>query len=88
VSWDVHAAGNPSLADGRDATGKAVLGGVGHKTTLMQGPPEAVASEARAAVEETGGAGLIVGPGCSVPPEAPDANLSALTGAIMEGAAT
>jgi uroporphyrinogen decarboxylase len=78
VSWDISGEGNPSLSQGRDRTGKAVLGGVGRKTTLVDGPPSAVAAEVQAAIDDTGGKGLIIGPGCSVPPEAPDANLDAM----------
>jgi uroporphyrinogen decarboxylase len=78
VSWDISATGNPSLSEGRELTGKAVLGGVGRKSTLIDGPPSAVAAEVQAAIEDTGGKGLIVGPGCSVPPDAPEANLEAM----------
>jgi uroporphyrinogen decarboxylase len=78
VSWDISATGNPSLSEGRELTGKAVLGGVGRKSTLIDGPPSAVAAEVHAAIEDTGGKGLIIGPGCSVPPEAPEANLEAM----------
>jgi uroporphyrinogen decarboxylase len=78
VSWDVHASGNPSLSQGRELTGKAVLGGVGRKSTLLTGPPSAVEAEVEAAIKDTGGKGLIIGPGCSVPPEAPEANLDAM----------
>ncbi|MGH2721370.1 MAG: uroporphyrinogen decarboxylase family protein [Actinomycetota bacterium] len=78
VSWDVHGAGNPSLSEGRDRSGKAVLGGVGRKTTLVSGTPDDVAAEVRAAMEDTAGKGFILGPGCSVPPEAPEANLEAM----------
>ena len=78
VSWDVHATGNPSLSEGREITGRAVLGGVGRKSTLLTGPPSAVEAEVEAAIADTGGKGLIIGPGCSVPPEAPEANLDAM----------
>jgi uroporphyrinogen decarboxylase len=78
VSWDVHAAGNPTLSEGRERTGKAVLGGVGRKTTLVTGTPAEVTAEVEAAIGDTGGLGFILGPGCSVPPEAPEANLDAM----------
>lgn len=78
ISWSIHDPGNPSLAEGRDRSGRAVMGGLAHRTTLVTGDPAAVAAEAHAAVEETGGRGLLLAPGCSVPPEAPDANLRAV----------
>ncbi len=61
------------------------MGGVDHEGTLVRGTPEAVGEEVRAAIAGTGGAGLILAPGCSVPPEAPAANLRAF--AASAGAA-
>lgn len=82
VSWSTHNQGNPSLAEGRDIGGKAVMGGLGQRATLLYGRPPAVEAEARAAIEETGGRGLLLAPGCSVPPGARDANLAAMMTAI------
>ena len=78
VSWAVASAGNPSLSRGREISGRAVLGGVGHKTTLVTGSPDDVRAEVRAAIEDTGGRGLLVGPGCSVSPWAPAVNLQTM----------
>ncbi len=78
VSWSVHEPGNPSLADGRDLTGRAVMGGVDHIRTLVRGGPEDVRAQVEAAVADTDGVGLILAPGCSVPPEAPESTLRAL----------
>ncbi len=83
VSWSIHEAGNPSLAAGRDRSGRAVMGGIDQVGTLTRGSPRAVLEEGRAAVADTGGAGLILAPGCSVPPEAPEANLRAMTASAM-----
>ncbi|TMC91533.1 MAG: hypothetical protein E6J12_04905 [Chloroflexi bacterium] len=82
VSWSVHNQGNPSLAEGRQISGKAVMGGLGQRSTLLYGSPTTVEAEARRAVGETGGRGLILAPGCSVPPRARDANLAAMVSAI------
>jgi uroporphyrinogen decarboxylase len=82
VSWSVHNQGNPSLAEGRDISGKAVMGGLGQRSTLIYGPPANVEAEARRAVGETGGRGLLLAPGCSVPPRARDANLAAMVSAV------
>ena len=38
--------------------------------------------EGRKAVMATRGKGLLLAPGCSVPPEAPEANLAAVTAAV------
>ncbi len=82
VSWSVHNQGNPSLAEGRAISGKAVMGGLGQRSTLIYGPPASVEAEARRAVGETGGRGLLLAPGCSVPPRARDANLAAMVSAV------
>lgn len=79
VSWSIHEPGNPPLADGRARSGRAVMGGIDHTGTMVRGSPTDVLAEATAAVAATGGAGLLLAPGCSVPPEAPDENLRALT---------
>jgi len=82
VSWSIHNQGNPTLAEGRKISGKAVMGGLGQRATLLYGPPPNVEAEARKAVGETGGLGLLLAPGCSVPPRARDANLAAMVTAI------
>lgn len=78
VSWSIHDEGNPSLSEGRDSSGKAVMGGLARHATVLNGPADAVLEEGRKALSETGGRGLLLAPGCSVPVEAPDANLAAI----------
>ncbi len=76
VSYSMHNQGNPSLAEARRLSERAVMGGVEQRRLLVGGPPEAIARQVREAVAETdGGRGLLLAPGCSVPPQAPDVNL-------------
>ena len=82
VSWSIHNQGNPSLAEGREIAGRAVLGGLSQRATLVFGPPPAIEAEARRAVAETGGRGLLLAPGCSVPPRVRDINLAAMSTAV------
>ena len=82
VSWSVHNQGNPSLAAGRKLSGRPVMGGLGQRASLLYGPPQEVAAEARRALAETGGRGLLLAPGCSVPTRAKDVNLAAMVAAI------
>jgi uroporphyrinogen decarboxylase len=82
ISWSVHNQGNPSLAEGKKLSGRPVMGGLGQRASLLYGPPPEVEAEARRAVEETGGRGLLLAPGCSVPPRAKDVNLAAMVKAI------
>ena len=82
ISWSVHNQGNPSLAEGRTISGKPVMGGLGQRASLLYGTPAEVEAEARRAIAETGGRGLLVAPGCSVPPRARDTNLAAMVSAV------
>jgi uroporphyrinogen decarboxylase len=82
VSWSIHNQGNPSLAEGRSLAGRAVMGGLSQRSTLVYGPAPAIEEEARRAVEETGGRGLLLAPGCSVPPRVRETNLAAMVAAV------
>jgi len=82
VSWSVHEDGNPTLAEGRDRSGLAAMGGLGQKTTLASGSPEDVVAEGRSALEGTDGRGVILAPGCSVAVTAPPENLSAVADVV------
>ncbi|HLJ20427.1 MAG TPA: uroporphyrinogen decarboxylase family protein [Stellaceae bacterium] len=66
VSWSVHNQGNPSLAEGRRIVGRAVMGGLAQRSTLVYGPAAKIEAEARQVVEEAGPQGLLIAPGCSV----------------------
>jgi uroporphyrinogen decarboxylase len=82
VSWSIHNQGNPSLVEGRHIAGRAVMGGLGQRASLVSGPPAEVEAEARRAVAATGGRGLLLAPGCSVPPRVRDINLAAMAAAV------
>src|SRR5262249_40835140 len=66
VSWSIHNQGNPSLSEGREIAGRAVMGGLSQRATLVYGPSSKIEAETRAAVEDMGGRGLLIAPGCSV----------------------
>jgi uroporphyrinogen decarboxylase len=82
VSWSIHNQGNPSLREGRDIAGRAVMGGLSQRATLVYGPGSKIEAEAQAAVKDTGGRGLLLAPGCSVPPRVREANLAAMMAAV------
>jgi uroporphyrinogen decarboxylase len=75
VSYSIHNRGNPSLVEAQKLTGKAVMGGLEQRRVLVGGPSVTIERQVRAAVSSTGGRGLLIAPGCSVPPRAPEANL-------------
>jgi uroporphyrinogen decarboxylase len=81
ISW-AQAEGNPSLADGRRRSGRAVMGGLPAKPVIATLMPDAVAARARAAVGEMEGRALLLGPDCSINPDTPDALLHAARAAL------
>jgi len=84
VSWAATLPGNPSLEEGKRRTPKAVIGGLSEKTALVDGSPEEVAAEVTRALEQTGGRRLLLGPGCSISPRTPKANLEAAAAAVRD----
>jgi uroporphyrinogen decarboxylase len=82
VSWSIHNQGNPSLSEGRSLSGRAVMGGLSQRSTLVYGPTSRIEEEVRSAIEDTGGRGLLIAPGCSVPPRVREANLAAVMSAV------
>src|SRR5262249_18272594 len=46
MSWAATLGGNPNLAEGKERTKAAVMGGISEKTTLLKGSPLQVADEA------------------------------------------
>jgi uroporphyrinogen decarboxylase len=81
INWAVGEPGNPSLKEGLARSDKAVMGGVA-VATAAQGTPDGVMAEVRRALAETGGRRFLVAPGCSIPPETPEANLLAVRGVL------
>jgi uroporphyrinogen decarboxylase len=83
LSYSIHNQGNPPLGEARRVSGRAVMGGLEQRRTLVGGPPDAIEAQVRAALAATdGGRGLLVAPGCSVPPQAPDRNLRTMVEAV------
>ena len=82
VSWDALAEGNPDLRTGKQRSDKAVMGGIGQKTTLKNGTPAQVREEVANAIELTGGKHFLLAPGCSIAPETPAKNLEAIRSAL------
>ncbi len=72
----------PSLRDAKARVRGAVVGGLAEWETLRTGSPAAAAAEAQEALRETDGIGVIVGPGCVLPLDAPDATLQAVTDTV------
>ncbi|MBI4246768.1 MAG: uroporphyrinogen decarboxylase [Candidatus Rokubacteria bacterium] len=80
-NWDDRAT-PPSLAEAKALVPGAVIGGLNQWKTLHDGTPEEAEAEARDAVAQTGGVGVIVGPGCVLPSNTPDPNVAAVVKAL------
>jgi uroporphyrinogen decarboxylase len=78
INWAGVNQQNPTVGQARTQTRKALVGGVDELGVLQHGAPEDVLREARAAIEQTGGIGLLLAPGCGVAMDVPAANLHAL----------
>jgi len=74
----------PSLAEARRRTARALVGGLDEWRTLRRESPSASADEARDAVTQVGGTGLILAPGCVLPLDVPDPALDAVV-AVARG---
>ena len=74
--------GNPSLSQVRDRANRAVIGGVSAKPRIRDMMPEQVVSEVESALSATEGVRMMIGPGCSVSPDTPEANLRAAREAV------
>jgi uroporphyrinogen decarboxylase len=72
----------PRLGDAHRRFAGALVGGLSEGRTLLTGPPEAVAAEVRDALAQTGGRGVMIGPGCVLPLATPDAHLAAVVAAV------
>lgn len=80
-NWDDRAT-PPSLAEGARLVLGAVCGGLDQWRTLREGTSAEAAAQAQDAVAQMGGTGLIVGPGCVLVMETPDANVVAVVKAL------
>jgi uroporphyrinogen decarboxylase len=68
----------PRLAEAHHRFAGGLVGGLAESRTLLAGPPDAAAAEARDAVAQTGGRGILVAPGCVLPLATQDAQLTAV----------
>ena len=60
----------------------AVVGGLDQWRTLRDGTPEQAVAEARDAIAQTGGLGLVVAPGCVLALNTPDETVAAVVRAL------
>ncbi len=68
-SWSHHQTA-PSLAEARKLTQAALIGGINESAIAKQSVDE-ISADIASAVREAGARKLLIGPGCTVPPDAP-----------------
>lgn len=78
LSW-ATVAGNPSLTEAHQRTGRAVIGGLPAKPVIKGLPASEIDARGRRAIAEMGGRHLLLGPDCSIDPDTPDAAMDAAT---------
>jgi len=80
-NWADRGAGNPSLAEIRSRTEKAVMGGIDH-TSLHKASPDDVKAQAREVLSGDARRTFLTG-GCAIRPDTPVANRSAVAEAAQ-----
>jgi uroporphyrinogen decarboxylase len=58
------------------------MGGISQEEALKESGADSALAEVRRGWEQTGGRRWLVGPGCSIPPAVPAANLKAVAAAV------
>jgi uroporphyrinogen decarboxylase len=83
VNWATTDATNPQIGEVWQRSHRPIIGGVDHVETLRHDTPVVVAGQVRSAVGQTR-EGLLIGPGCSISPQTPAANLRAARATVDE----
>ena len=78
-NWDTQDETNVWLNEGGKITQKAVIGGITHRSNLLDGKPEEVAEEAVWTKDTMEITRWMLGPGCTIPAATPHENLQALS---------
>jgi uroporphyrinogen decarboxylase len=80
--------GNPTLAQVRARTGRAVVGGLPAKPEIAGMTEAALVDRARAATRQMSGGGFLLGPDCSINPDTPERLLHAVGQVVRHGASS
>lgn len=81
-SYDASDPTNPTVEQALAALPGAFVGGISHEGSLQDAGTERVLAEYRSRLATTKGRRWLVGPGCSIPPSTPAANLRAVRAAV------
>ena len=92
INWDAWAEGNPTMQEALRRSDKVLWGGIDQKAiALHDGPPETIGQGIQGQLEHiqrtlemSGGARVIIGPGCVLPPEVPASRLDRVMQTIQD----
>jgi uroporphyrinogen decarboxylase len=80
INWS-HATTGPTLKEGMEKSGKAVMGGIDETTAAYVSVPE-MRSQVAETISVIGRRGIVIAPGCSVPTDTPERTLRAIKEAV------
>ncbi len=86
TNWDTSDPANPTLGDGFEMLHTPVMGGIAHKTDLLNDSPAILQDKVRRLIDSHRRLPFAVGPGCAVPVTVPDANIAAVRHAVAASA--
>jgi uroporphyrinogen decarboxylase len=73
----------PGLAAAQQRFGGILVGGIEDRSIIGNGPIETIRAQTRDAIAQTGGRRLVVGPGCVIPTNTPDAHIRAVIDTVL-----
>ena len=82
VNWNATDPTNLDLKEGAKLLNKVVLGGIDHDNLLLNVKPDEVFKEIRKIIERNQEVRFMLGPGCTISPQAPEENLKAVRRAV------
>lgn len=82
TNWDTSDPANPTLGDGFEMLHTPVMGGIAHKTDLLNDSPAILKDKVKRLIDSHRKLPFAVGPGCAVPVTVPDANVAAVREAV------
>lgn len=78
INWASVGQANPGVAEARQRSRLALIGGIDEDGVLQTGTPAQVLAAAQEAIHSSAGTGFLLSPGCGTSMEVPPANLHAL----------
>jgi uroporphyrinogen decarboxylase len=83
TNWDTSDPTNATLGDGYEVLRTPVMGGIPHKTALLNDTPDLLREKTGRLIASHRKLPFAVGPGCAVPVTVPEANIAAVRDAVQ-----